>query len=279
MRCFFLFAFLFLIFGGCSIPGPSEEERKDSAVLPVYNISLPSGMAGYMYYAQAGDPQGQRVVFLHGTPGSRNAWAGYMANVPAGRQYIAVDRPAFGQSGPRQVLSIWQQADIIAELLKPNEDVSAPVLIGHSYGATLAAVIAALYPDKVAAVIIVAGSVSPHLDNQKPLFRFFSYPPMRYLVPRSLNKANDEVIALEEEAKRFPELWKNLRMPVFVLQGSKDPLVSVENVIYMRREMVNAQLDITVLAGAGHFLIWDEGDKVKRLITRALASIDRKESI
>ncbi len=255
---------------GCTIPGPTKEEKKAAAAITVHNISLPADMGGYLYYTQAGDPKGQRVIFLHGTPGDRSAWDGYMGAVPSGRLYIAIDRPSFGASGPPEVVSIWRQADIIAELLKSSEE--PVVLVGHSYGGTLVALLAALYPDKVGAIVIVAGTVSPYLDHQWGLFKFFSYRPMRYLVPQVLSKANDEVIAMEEESKEFPQLWERIRSPVFVLQGSKDPLVSVENVIYMREKMVNAPLDITVLEGASHFLIWDEAGKVRQIISKAIAA-------
>ena len=251
---------------GCAIPGPTKDEQKVAQSLPVYNTPLPSGLDGQLSYQLVGDPQGRRIIFLHGTPGSKDAWAGYMVKVPPDRQYLAIDRPAFGESGPKNVISIWKQAKILEQFLLP----SPPILVGHSYGGTLAAVMAALYPDKVAGIVIVAGSVSPHLDNQKPLFKIFKNPPLRYFVPRDLNKANDEVIALEEESLAFPMLWKNIQGPVLVLQGSKDPLVSVKNVIYMEEEMVNAQLDITVLEGAGHFLIWDEVAKVNEAITKAI---------
>lgn len=258
---------------GCAIPGPTKEEREAAAGVTIHNISLPTDLGGHLYYAQAGDPKGRRVIFIHGTPGDRGAWDGYMSEVPAGRQYIAIDRPSFGASGPPKVLSIWRQIEIIADLLMPSPDATPPVLVGHSYGGTMVALLAALYPDKVGAIVIVAGTVSPYLDHQFALFKFFSYPPMRYLVPRPLNKANDEVIAMEKESQEFPSLWRHVRAPVFVLQGSKDPLVSVENVIYMRQKMVNARLDITVLEGGSHFLIWEEADKVRQLITRAVAAV------
>lgn len=256
---------------GCAIPGPTKEEREEAAAITAHNISLPADLRGYLYYTQAGDPEGRRVIFLHGTPGDRSAWDGYMSSVPSGRLYIAIDRPSFGDSGPPKTLSIWRQTEIIAELFESSSD--PVVLVGHSYGGTMVALLAALYPDKVGAIVIVAGTVSPYLDHQWPLFKFFSYPPMRYLVPRELNKANDEVIAMEEESKEFPQLWEKIRSPVFVLQGSKDPLVSVENIIYMREKMVNAPLDITVLEGGSHFLIWEEAEKVRQLISKAIATL------
>lgn len=254
---------------GCTIPGPTKEEKKVAAAITIHNISLPTDLGGHLYYTQAGDPKGQRVIFLHGTPGDRGAWDGYMSAVPAGRLYIAVDRPSFGDSGPPGIVSIWRQVEIIAELLESSAD--PVVLVGHSYGGTLVALLAALYPDKVGAIVIVAGTVSPDSDHQWGLFKFFSYPPMRYLVPRVLNKANDEVIAMEEESKEFPQLWGRIHSPIFVLQGSKDPLVSVDNIIYMREKMVNAPLDITVLEGGSHFLIWEEAEKVRQLISKAVA--------
>ena len=230
-------------------------------------IPLPVQFDGHLSYQQAGTPRGHRVILLHGTPGSKKAWKSYMENVPPHREYIAIDRPAFGDSGPHTVISIWDQAKILEPFLVPQ----SPILVGHSYGGTLAAVMAALYPDKIAGIVIIAGSVSPDLDKQKPLFRFFHPRPWRWLVPRGLNKANDEVIALEEESRSFPLLWQNIRCPVIVVHGSKDPLVSVDNTIYMQEKMINAQLDITVLEGANHFLIWNKEEEVNKAIDKAIS--------
>ena len=51
-------------------------------------------------YLQAGDPDGRRVVFVHGTPGNARGWADYLLGAPEGQSFIALDRPGYGSSEP-----------------------------------------------------------------------------------------------------------------------------------------------------------------------------------
>ena len=99
---------LFLpLFGVIFLFGCSEPDAETLALIEnmtVETIPLPEGN-GNLAYVRAGDIGSQKVIFLHGTPGSRGAWNDYIADVPAGLEYILVDRPAFGDSDPKRVLS------------------------------------------------------------------------------------------------------------------------------------------------------------------------------
>ena len=260
-----------LLLAGCSIPGPSEKDKRGWKDLTVYSLPLPNDIGGSITYNLEGEQDGQRVIFMHGTPGDRGAWATYITNVPQGLQYLSIDRPAFGDSDPMEALPIMRQAEIFEKFLQTNKKGQKPILVGHSYGGTLAAIMAALYPDKIGAIVILAGSVSPNLDNPPSIQKVGQYPPFIYLLPSGLRKANDEVIALIEESKIFPSLWQKITIPVVVLQGEVDPLVSVKNVDYMNEKMTNAKLDITVLEGVNHFLPWNSVEHVKETINKALA--------
>ncbi len=249
------------------------DEGTDQSMIE--HVHLPDDMLdgiedGKMYYQRVGDPQGQRVIFLHGTPGSKDAWKDYMVEVPEGLEYISVDRPAFGDSDPKKVVPIMRQVQLMETLLTTSPDGRKPIVVGHSYGGTMAAIMAALYQDKLGAIVILAGSVSPALDNPMKIQRLGQYPPFVYMIPGGLRKANDEVIALEEEAKQFPALWPNIRIPVVVLQGEKDPLVSVKNIDYMRETMINAELDIKILEGVNHFIPWNSKEHVEERIRTAI---------
>ena len=236
----------------------------------IKQLPLPGEIGGNMTYQLAGDPEGQQVIFLHGTPGDRNAWKAYMEDVPAGLEYLSVDRPAFGDSDPEKALPIMQQVELVSKLLRQDDQGRKSIIVGHSYGGTMAAIMAATYPDKVGAIVILAGSVSPELDNPTFFHKLAHSPPFLYLVPKELRKANDEVIALAQESKSFPEMWTNITGPVVVLQGDKDFLVSVKNVDYMYEKMINAKLDINVLKDGGHFLPWNDKEKVEERIRTAV---------
>lgn len=252
------------------IHGNIEVAKADDTDIKLTYVDLPNDVGGRMYYQVAGDPQGQRVIFLHGTPGNKGAWKDYMAKVPDGLEYISVDRPSFGDSDPANVLPIMRQVEVMRQFLRPNTQGQKPIVVGHSYGGTMAAIMAALYGEELGAIVILAGSVSPYLDNPLGIQKWGQYPPFVYMIPSGLRKANDEVIALIEEAKQFPAMWADIRIPVVVLQGEKDSLVSVKNVDFMKENMTNTKLDILVLEGVNHFLPWNSMPQVEERIRTAI---------
>ena len=90
-----------------------------------------------MHYAAVGDPQKPLIVFVHGTPGSWEAFAGYMADDRLiQRAYmVSVDRAGFGKSGYKQmVLSLEQQAAMLVPAIRQNQPHGGAILIGHSLG-------------------------------------------------------------------------------------------------------------------------------------------------
>ena len=87
-----------------------------------------------------------------------------------------------------------------------------------------------------------------------------------------MRRANDEVVALDTELAGFEESMPRIVAPVVVLQGRKDGLVSYKNLEVIRNNMINAaEMDITLLEDAGHFLPWEYAAKVRSLLNRTVA--------
>lgn len=91
--------------------------------------ALPESLGATLSTLVAGDPQGLRLLLVHGTPGSAEGWADHLLEPPAGIEVVALDRPGFGRSGPEDArVRLADQAAAVAALL-PR--VRAPVLIVH----------------------------------------------------------------------------------------------------------------------------------------------------
>jgi pimeloyl-ACP methyl ester carboxylesterase len=93
------------------------------------------------------------IVFIHGLPGSIRDWDNVQSLLPE-RHLIAIDRPGFGDSGGSP-LTMREQADVIAEALKALS-VERALLVGHSYGGTVALTVARRHPGAVGGVVLVA---------------------------------------------------------------------------------------------------------------------------
>ena len=105
------------------------------------------------------------VVLLHRGAGSTRVWDEWVPEIARGRRLIAYDRRGFGAS-PRDAVFdqrlFHRDADDLAALLR--ELGAGPAhLVGHSDGATVALLTAALHPALVRSVTWIAGHT--HLDE------------------------------------------------------------------------------------------------------------------
>lgn len=263
-----------LALAGCAIPGPQSSEEEMSAKLPHRELPLQAGYA--LSYIEAGDPDGHLVIFVHGTPGDAKAWADYLMAVPSGYHYISVDRPGFGKSGPDDaVVSLAEQAKAIASLIRAKGNKPA-ALVGHSLGGPIIAQLAVDDPDLAAALVIVAGSLDPAQESV-PFIQYFGDTwPVSALLPRMLRNANREIIALEPQLKALEPRLAAIDVPVTVVHGTKDDLVPIANVDFMKSRMTGTKaMDVTVIEGQNHFLPWNSKPQVDAAIAKAFEMMDR----
>ena len=110
-----------------NIPGPSSTPSQRAGLESKY-IDIGAPLNIRLHYLRAGDPTGRRVIFVHGTPGSAYAFTDYLVNVPSGFEFISVDRPGFGKSGPDgAVVSLRMQALALRPLVETDEETFAAV--------------------------------------------------------------------------------------------------------------------------------------------------------
>jgi pimeloyl-ACP methyl ester carboxylesterase len=262
-----------LLLAGCSIPGPSADED-EIQWLDREDVRLETrAFAGPVSYLRAGEPRVARVVFVHGTPGDARGWADFLLDVPDGQEYVAIDRPGFGQSAPEgPVLSMDAQARALRPFLEAPGD--APViLVGHSLGAAVIARAARLYPDRVAGLVILAGALDPALEDPHWAQPLGTWPPFSWLLPRGLDNANRELLAYEKQLRALEPDLGAIDQPVRIVHGVQDELVPFANVAFMKSELTAAPMHVTRLENAGHFLPWEAFSIVQAAINTLVARV------
>lgn len=208
-------------------------------------------------YLEGGAPTGQRVIFVHGTPGDSSDWYDMLKNAPDGFQFLAVDRPGFGQTRPdRAQTSIMAQAQALGPLITMPER-GKPILVGHSLGGPIVAAAATLYGDKIGGIIIAAGALDPDLEDVMWIQRLGAVPPFSWLLQRELRNANLELIGLEDELRALEPHLKDIHVPVTIMHGTADTLVPYANADYMLREFTGTAPKLVTLEGTNHFLPWN----------------------
>lgn len=216
-------------------------------------------------YLHAGERSGRPIIFVHGTPGSADGWSDYLIAVPHGLRYIAVDRPGFGRSrSGKAVASLEQQAEALTPLLGTGP---APILVGHSLGAPIIALLAARYPDRVGGLVLLAGALDPARERIYWYQRVAEWPGVRSLVPEPWRVANQELLPLKGELERLAPKLDRIRAPVVIVHGTEDSLVPLGNVDFMRTRFRRAaSVRVVVLPKQGHFLPWEQRPLIDRLV-------------
>ena len=229
-----------------------------------------------IHYAAAGQPNMRSVIFIHGTPGSWQAFAEYMADdALASKAYlISVDRPGFGKSGHKQmVTSLKQQAMFLKPLLHSENGDEKAILVGHSLGAPIAARLAMDYPELVGAMVLVAPSLDPDLEKPRWYNKLAASSLINWAVPDELALANVEIMPLEQELRDMLPLWETIKIPVVVIQGEKDRLVSPGNADFAQR-VLNSKSRVIRVPEAGHFVLWRQPQIIRKEILHLLNSTD-----
>lgn len=227
---------------------------------------------GEVAWFRGGAEAARTVAFVHGTPGSASAWKDYFGDVPSQFNFIALDRPGFGASTDSAVPELDRQASALVSLLPEGRDKA--ILVGHSLGGPIIARAAIDFPERVGALVIVAGSLDPNLEKINPLQHIGRWWPISKILPRSLYNANLEIFALQAELEKLGDDLDQITLPVVIVHGTQDRLVPYENVAYMKQMMTNADLDIVTLEGLNHFLPWNSKTIVDEAILRTSLILD-----
>lgn len=229
----------------------------------VRRVTLPSPTLaedGQLAFLAAGRPGGQRVVFLHGSPGLGEEWDRFLVDVPAGRYYLAPDRPGFGASGALPVPELSAQAEAVRPLLGAAGTPPA-VLVGYSFGGPVALRLAADHPDRVAGLVLVGSAADPVLEQIDPLQEIAALDFFAQLLPTELASSNAELLALGPELEALAPALPSLDLPVLIVQGDADHLVPAGNADYLQAMLPRART--LMIEGADHFLPWTHADLLK----------------
>ncbi len=235
-----------------------------------HHITVGAPLNTTLSYLQAGNPTSPRLILVHGTPGSASGWSDYLTSPPPGADVVALDRPGFGESGPEgAVTSLELQAAAVYALFPT--DGRRVVLLGHSLGGPIVARVAAEHPDRVAAVVLLAASLDPALEEINPMQWVGTWAAVRWALPRAIRNANAELIALKPELESLNRLLPKITAPVLIVHGTKDDLVPVANVPFMQAGLSGSRCVKTeLLEGQNHFLPWNSTGVVRKAIAWAL---------
>ncbi|PCI60160.1 MAG: hypothetical protein COB37_09930 [Kordiimonadales bacterium] len=227
-------------------------------------------------YIKAGDPNGQRVIFLHGTPGDAGGnWTGILRNVPKGYEFLAIDRPGFGFTKPKKALIPLDAQAAVLEPLLVTRNGKGTILLGHSLGGPVVAAAAAKYGDRVGGIIVAAGALDPDLEEVLFIQHVGNVPPFTWLIGSTLRNANRELIGLEKELRLLQPKLAGITQPIVIIHGTEDDLVPYANVAFMQKEFTgSASVEVMKLEQMNHFLQWNKQAEILEAVHKISAYLE-----
>lgn len=210
------------------------------------------------------------LVALHGNFASSAWWRDLQADPPPGWRVLAPDLPGFAGTPFGGEVSLPAYADWLAGWLAEQE-VSRPVLLGHSLGGAVALELAARAPQAYAGLILAAsapltGLVTP--EEHYPVLELLRVnPQLRELSLGALFPSGKPAhfAELVEDAGRMAashysgnaralagwrvDAARLAGLPVLVLGGALDTLVTPD---MLRAQAAALGTSATVLEGRGH---------------------------
>jgi pimeloyl-ACP methyl ester carboxylesterase len=219
---------------------------------------------------------GPPVVFLHGGLGDSRLWTPVVERLRGDFRCIRFDFRFYGRSEAEEVE--WSHHDDVVAVLDAL-DVAQAALVGLSMGGRVALETALVHPDRVSAVVHVAGAVQPfELDAAiEELYEAAVTPEQEMLVDfavwaplgaddelRTLWQSTPEARGIAWAPTRPEPVFERVAAPIYVITAAHDPapfranagaLPSVESV----------ELD------TDHYLTLREPDRVAELIRGWLA--------
>ena len=222
-----------------------------------------------LHYVERGS--GEPLVLLHGNGSMIQDFesSGLVDLAAKNYRVIIIDRPGFGHSSrPRNV--IWTpdaQAQLIRRALE-RLGVSQAIVLGHSWGASVAVALALKFPDMVRGLVLASGyyyptlrpdvvalsapavpvvgdimghTLSPMISRLMwPLMmakifgpksapaKFEQFPKEMALRPSQIRASAAELALMIPDAFHFEDKYAELKMPVVIIAGEDDRLIDID---------------------------------------------------
>lgn len=259
--------------------------RSDKELNEIFHTRKLDASIGYytthgrtLRYIESGPDSLPTLLFLHGSPGSVSYYPGRFADPALKEKFkmYAVDRPGYGYSGfgdPEP--SIQVQSEMVRAILDSLQTVTRPViLVGSSYGSSIACRLAMDHPDLVDGLVLTGPSLGPGREKYFWFTHLIEHWSIRWFIPRLFRSANTEKVVHKKELEKMLPYWKDIRVPVAYLQGENDGIVDTSNAGFAREQMINVPyLDIKFIKDRGHRLAQFEWPEIREAILKVYGKI------
>ncbi len=213
------------------------------------------------HYMSVGNDTLPTILFIHGSPGTWDAFAAYMKDsiLQSRFRMISIDRIGYGKSEPGQPeASLHKQAQYILPIIDKIPDRIPLLVAGHSYGGPVALRLAMDYPTRIDGLLLLAGLADPEYESRPLYQKWLCSPYLRWLLPEDLDVSNREIVPLNGELQAMLPLWKQIQARTIIIQGTQDMLVDPQHAAFTEAQLEHLSPSLSYLNGVNHFFIWTQ---------------------
>lgn len=194
-----------------------------------------------------------KVVVITGAPSWAEYWAETLSEVGPDREMIVVDRPGYANSEPlHPVTDIRVQAEALAPVLRVPRGQKV-LLVGQSYGAAIASIMADQNPGKVAGLVLLSGFFGEAGPTARWLLDLGS--KALKMIPRDLRNAVIEVTGQKPQLRHAKRALARVNVPIHMIHGDLDDFAPLETAEKLAAETVTRRpIRVVRTEGANHFL-------------------------
>lgn len=219
----------------------------------------------------------QEIFFLHGWQQNSKSFLPLVPFLYRQFKLYLLDLPGFGKTPlSANLSSSADYARLVSQWLQKKQ-INKPVVVGHSFGGKVAALLASQYPKELDKLILIAPSGIPHPRWWYPLSAKIPPKVKQKLKPITKIVASrdfKEAGPLQPILKNIVQedlrpVFANIRVSTLIIWGKADqelPLVDGQEI---NRLIPNSQLKII---SAGHFPFWDQPKKTAQIINQFITS-------
>lgn len=274
---------------------PSENSMSDKPspafAIHVSDVRVPTAQGNLHVRRWQPDKGGDKapLVLLHDSLGSVDLWRDFPLQLAAatGREVIAYDRLGFGQSDPHpgQLGPCFVEDEVQAGFAPLHRALALSdfVVLGHSVGGGMAAMVAAAYASQCRA--LVTESAQSFVEDRTlqgirvARDSFAQAGQLQRLARYHADKAAwvlsawvDTWLSEPFAHYRLEAALKQVRCPVLVIHGEMDEfgsLVHLENIC----TWAQGPCEVEIIAGGGHVPHREQPERITTRITRFLSTI------
>lgn len=256
---------------------------------PLRYATLDGHRIAYVERGSGGTP----LVLIHGWTCDHTFWRDTIPELSKSRRVIALDLPGHGSSDKPQIVYSMDRFARAVNAVIEGAGIEKAVLAGHSMGTAVALSVQRLFPEKVAALVIVDGFIP--MKPAQPDGREVFLTPFRTDYQATVNRMIDSMFvegtpaatrdyirarmtatpahvgrsAMEEITKIDPGALQSIDLPALAVMARR-PQRDEAYEKFLRSFL--PRLTYESWPEAGHFLMMEQPERFNAALTKFLAS-------